>query len=48
MCILNEVNTKWTIHNINKIKFKLKPIGRMLELIVADSKSWNTTKTDYL
>ena len=48
MCLLSKVNIKQTTRNIDKMKYKLKPLRRSLELIVTNSKSWNTIKSNYL
>ena len=48
MYLLSKVNTKWITQNIDKMKYRLKLLGRSLELIITNSKSWNTTKQDYL
>ena len=46
ICYLTEVNTKQTTRNTDKIQYKMKILGQALEIFVADSKSWKSTKID--
>ena len=43
-----ETNTKWMPSVMDKMDRKLLEIGRNTETIYADSKSYNTTNSDWL
>ena len=44
--LLNETNTKWMVPNRDKMKRKLKILGRQIQIETLDSKLWNTTSSD--
>ena len=46
--ILTEMNIKWTISITDKIKNKLKNLGRELQLSFADSTNYTATTIDWL
>ena len=50
MYFICEENTKQITRNIEKMKYELKLLRRIVEIIIADTKSQNSTKidTDYL
>ena len=46
--IITELNIKWTTKSCDSIKGKLKSLGWILELIVADSKAYTIVEKDWL
>ena len=43
-----KVNTKWIVRNIERMKYKLKLLGRTVQMIITNSKLQNSTNSDYL
>lgn len=46
--LLNETNTKWSHRNQDKIKRRLKELGREINIKTADSGRWELTKKEWL
>ena len=46
--MITETNTKQTAKSTDIIKSKFKDLGRSLELIVAESKTYNITESNWL
>ena len=46
--MITETNSKWDTRTIEKIKFKMKEIGRNIQVTYIVSKAYNTTRSDWL
>ena len=46
--LMNEVNTKWNTLNISRMERQMKEVDREHNIVVADSREWETTPGDYL
>ena len=48
IALLIEMNTKWTTNIIDRMKNKMKELGRNTQIIYVDSKAYSNTNSSWL